>query len=179
MSALSAFLSTWTATRATFGDGAPVDGAQLDGRAVRDGQELARSAAPRGDWSGDGSAAYGAVNEAQVSALGTFADIDRRFGAEIGRSAEVVGTGRRDLDAVRKWVVDAAATVPNNAAGQHLLWSIVGKGVGEVQNIVSRSAAEQSEIAGRVRALGDEYEMLGTDGTGGAMNDDPHYGRPR
>ena len=36
--------------------------------------------------------------------------------------------GRRDLDAVKQWVSDAAATVPNTAAGQRMLWPIVSKG---------------------------------------------------
>lgn len=167
MSPLNAFTTTWTATRATFGDGTPVDGSQLDGSAVRAGQEVAQSAKPTDEWSGTGAGAYSAANSTHVSQLGAFAEIDRRFGVEIGHSAEVVNTGRRDLATVRKWVADAAATVPDSTAGQQMLWWIVGKGVGDMQTIVTRSNAEQSTIAERVRDIGREYDQvsrgLGTD----------------
>jgi hypothetical protein len=158
---LSAFTTTWTAARTTFGEGVPVDGAHLDGAAAQQGRELARSAAP-GEWSGDSACAYDAENRTHIARLGAFADLDRRFGAEITRSAEVVGTGRRDLDAVRKWVADAAAA-SGGAAGQHMLWSIVGKGVGDLKSVVARSIDQQSEIASRISALGGEYALLGAD----------------
>jgi hypothetical protein len=36
-------------------------------------------------------------------------------------SARIVTAGRNELDAVRKWVVDAAGNMPNNAEGQRML----------------------------------------------------------
>jgi hypothetical protein len=173
VTALDAFMATWSAARATFGDAAPVDGAQLDGRAMSRGREVAQSAAPGDGWSGTASSTYDAANRAHTAQLGAFADLDRRFGQEISRSAELVRAGRRDLESVRTWVTDAAATVPNNAAGQRMLWSIVGKGVSELQNVVARTQSDQASIAERVRAIAGEYELLGNDGKGGAKLDKP------
>lgn len=164
MEPLSAFATTWSAARTTFGDGTPVDGTVLDGSAAQRGQALARAATPTAEWSGSGASAYSEANAAHVARLGAFADLDRRFGAEIGRSAEVVGASRRDLEALRKWVADAAAAAPNSTAGQRMLWSIVGKGVCDLQSVMSRSVVEQSEIASRIRALSGEYRQLGTAG---------------
>jgi hypothetical protein len=104
---------------------------------------------------------YADANSRHARTLGNLADLDKRLGTEVDRSAAVVAAGRRDLDAVRQWVVDAAATVPQTAAGDRTLWSVVSKGSGELTDIVNRSNGDLAAIAQRIRGLGGEYDELG------------------
>lgn len=118
------------------------------------------SAAPGARWTGAGADAYADANDRQARTLGALAELDQRLGTEIDRSASVVAAGRRDLDAVRQWVADAAATVPNTMAGERMLVPVVGKGAGEIAGIIERSNADLAAIAGRIEALGEEYRAL-------------------
>ncbi|MEC9324143.1 MAG: hypothetical protein VYB90_09925 [Actinomycetota bacterium] len=56
------------------------------------------------------------------------ADLDRRIGAEVDRSAAVIARGREELDAVRQWVLAAASSVPKSAAREQMIVPIVAKG---------------------------------------------------
>lgn|GEM_PF-2435766 len=162
MGALSGFLSTWSAANATFGDGTPADGARFDQSAqLREMQQTVQSAAPGSLWTGGGAASYADANIKHANVLGSLADLDKRLGTEVDRSATIVANGRRDLAAVRKWVVDAAATVPDNAAGQRMLYPIVSKGAADVAEIVKRSNDDLAAIGERIRKIGSEYEELG------------------
>ena len=162
VSALEGFLSTWTQAHATFGQGTPTEGAQFDqsGRLLAL-QAAVQSAAPNSGWTGAASDSYAEANSAHARTLGNLAEVDKRLGAEVGRGAAVVAAGRRDLDAVRKWVVDAAATVPNTAAGQRMLWPVLSQGSKDIQDIINRSHGDLSAIAQRIRVLGAEYDQLG------------------
>ncbi|WP_326545118.1 EspA/EspE family type VII secretion system effector [Mycolicibacterium sp. ND9-15] len=161
MGVLDAFLSTWSQARATFGEGTPRDGAGLDNssrlESIRGDVE---AAAPGSNWTGSGADGYADENARQANALGVMAGLDRRLAAEVDRSAAVVAAGRRDLDAVRKWVVDAAATVPSTVAGEQWLWPVVSKGANEVAEIIQRSHADLAAIAARMRGIGAEYDEL-------------------
>ncbi|KUH80753.1 MULTISPECIES: EspA/EspE family type VII secretion system effector [unclassified Mycobacterium] len=160
MSVLAAFLSTWERAHTTFGEGTPHGGDGLDQSArFRRLQSDVDAAAPR-DWTGAGSDSYAEANQRQSRALSAMADLDQRLKAEVDRSAAVVAAGRRDLEAVRQWVVDAAATVPRTALGEQMLWPVVSKGASEVAEIIRRSHGELSAIAERMRGLGTEYEAL-------------------
>lgn len=165
MSVVDAFLSTWSRARATFGEGTPQDGGGLDGSArfesLRDEVE---AAGPGSDWTGSGAEGYRDQNSRQARTLGAMAELDRRLAAEVDRAAAVVAAGRRELDAVRQWVLDAAATVPANPAGERMLWPVVSKGAGELAEIIQRSHRDLEAIAARMRALGAEYEELGRPG---------------
>ena len=68
---------------------------------------------------------------------------------------------------MRKWVVDAAANVPQNAAGERMQMAIVQKGLSQVQEIIQRSNGELNSIGGKIRGLGDEYQTLGNQKFGG------------
>lgn len=162
MGALEAFLSTWTRARTTFGEGTPRGGAEFDqsGR-LRELQRTVESSAPGSHWTGSGSDTYAEANDRQARTLGRLADLDQRLGAEVERSAAVVAAGRRDLDAVRKWVLDVAATVPNTAAGERMLWPVVSKGSSEIVDILNRSTGDLSAIAQRIRGIGGEYDEFG------------------
>ena len=162
MGVLDAFDSTWSNARTTFGSGTPQDGAQYDASdRLRNLQRDVDSAAPGSRWTGPASDSYASANEKQSRVLGQMADLDQRLRTEVDRSAAVVAAGRRDLDAVRQWVRDAASTVPQNTSGQQMLLPIVRKGAADIAEIVQRSNGDLNAIAGRIRALDGEWQALG------------------
>lgn len=155
-------MSTWSQARATFGEGDPQDGAGLDQSARFEAVRGEVEAAAAGSaWTGSAAEGYTDENSRQAIALGAMAGLDRRLATEVGRSAAVVAAGRRDLDAVRQWVVDVASTLPRTAAGEQMLWPVVSKGTGEIVEIVQRSHSDLAAIAQRMRALATEYDELG------------------
>jgi len=159
--ALDGFMSVWSHARETFGAATPQGGEGLDQSAqLRQMQGDVQAAAPRSDWVGTGSSSYADANTKHAQTLGAIADLDKRLGVEVDRSAAVVTAGRRDLDAVKQWVADAASTVPRTAAGERMLWPVVSKGSGEIAEIIQRSNADLSAIAGRIRDLGADYQEL-------------------
>ncbi len=162
MSVLEGFLSTWADARATFGQGAPQTGEpfKTDGPLSRVQSHLA-AATPGSSWSGTASTAYDAANTKHRLKVAEFAALDRRMGEQIDRAARVVAGGRNDLDAVRTWVLDAAAKVPQSAAGQQMLVPIVQRGLSDVADIVKRSNGELNSIATTIRGIGNEYSALG------------------
>src|SRR5262245_17573233 len=162
VSALNAFLSTWSNARQTFGEGTPQSGAQYDNSAtLRQAQSTVESAAPGSRWTGSAANAYGAANTEHGRVIGQLAGLDQRLSTHVDQSAEVVATGRRDLDSVRKWVVDAAASTPQGQAGEQMRLAIVQKGISQVRQIIQRSNSELNVIGGKIRGLGDEYQALG------------------
>ena len=164
MSALDGFMTTWAHARSTFGQGT-VDGSQFDQSSqLYQLQNDVASAAPSSAWTGAASDQYAEANGKQIRTLGGVGDLDKQLGVEVDRSAAVVAAGRRDLEAVKKWVSDAAATVPNTPAGESMLWPIVSKGSSEIQDILTRSNSELNSIGERIRGLGSEYQALGDDG---------------
>jgi EspA/EspE family len=174
VSVLNAFLSTWSNARQTYGEGTPQTGAQYDGSSTLNQlQSTVQTAAPGSKWTGGAANAYGAANTEHGRVLGQLAGLDQRLSAHVDQSAEVVAAGRRDLDAVRKWVVDAAASVPQNAAGERMQMAIVQKGISQVQEIIQRSNGELNSIGGKIRDLGDEYQALGNQKFGPKEGDGP------
>ena len=73
----------------------------------------------------------------------------------------VVAAGRRDLDAVRKWVLDMAATTQQTSAGEQMLLPVVQRGISDVSDIVIRSNIQLNEIGERIRGIAGEYQALG------------------
>jgi hypothetical protein len=162
VSVLDAFLSTWSKARATFGQGAPQTGAQYDNSAaLRQLQTTVESAAPASKWTGDAANAYGTANANHGQVLGQLAGLDQRLSAHVDQSAQVVDAGRRNLDAVRNWVVDAAASVPQGKNREQMLMPIVSKGLGEITEIVTKSNGDLAKIGGQIRTIGNEYDALG------------------
>jgi hypothetical protein len=158
---LDAFLSTWSGARKAFGEGAPRQGSEFDGSGtLQQLQAKVDSAAPDSRWTGTASTAYGNANQEHARVLGQLAALDQRLASEVAASANVVAGGRRDLDAVRKWVLDAASTVPQNRAGERTMLPIVRKGLTDLTGIVQRSNSDLNGIGSRIRAIGDEYVAL-------------------
>jgi hypothetical protein len=164
--ALDGFRVIWTNANAVFGQGIPSGGAQFDQSAeLRRLQNTVTSARPDGRWTGAASDSYGDANGRHARTLGGIADLDRRLGLEVDRAAAVVTAGRRDLEAVRQRVSDAAASVPNTAAGERMLYPAISKGSSDIQEILNRSHGDMSEIGDRIRGIGNEYQAL-SDGEG-------------
>jgi uncharacterized protein YukE len=158
---LTAFLSTWSNARQTFGEGTPQPGAQYDKSGeLRRAQSTVQSAAPGSRWTGAAANAYGAANAEHARVIGQLAGLDQRLSAHVDQSAAVVAAARRDLDSVRKWVVDAAASTRQGHAGEQMRLAIVQKGIAQVQDIIQRSNRELNAIGEQIRGLGDEYQAL-------------------
>ncbi|MGV0790446.1 TPR repeat region-containing protein [Mycolicibacterium sp. XJ1819] len=161
MSAINAFLSTWSNARSTYGEGSPQTGDQYDNSAtLRSLESNLESAAPGSRWTGTASAAYGTANTEHRRVLGQLAGLDQRLATEVSNSAQVVDTGRRNLDAIRQWVVDAAASVPPGQAGERAKLAIAQKGLAQLAQIVTASNSDSNEIGGRIRALQNEFQAL-------------------
>ncbi len=190
MSVLGAFLSTWSDARSTFGEGTPQTGAQYDSSGkLTELQNAVNSAGPDGRWTGTASTAYGYTNQEHGRVLGQMAGLDQRLGAQVDQSAQVVAAGRQNLDAVRKWVMDAAASVPPGTNREQKLMPIVQKGLSELTDIITKSNADLNKIGGQIRGIGGEFEALGNQKFGGLPEDrssdnvpplvDPKTGRAR
>src|SRR6476619_7776304 len=116
---MNRFLSTWSRARQTCGEGTPQSGAPYDASGTfTQLQSTVQTAAPGSKWTGAAANAYGAANSEHGRLIGQLAGLDQRLSAHVDRSAEVVAAGKRDLDAVRKWVVDATASTPQGQAGE-------------------------------------------------------------
>jgi EspA/EspE family len=179
MSVLDAFESAWSNARSTFGEGTPQTGAQYDssGR-LTELQNTVNSAAPDGRWTGTASNAYGNANQEHSRVLGQMAGLDQRLSAQVDKSAQVVAAGRQNLDTVRKWVMDAAASVPPGTNREHMLMPIVQKGLSELTDIVAKSNADLNKIGGEIRGIGVEFEALGNQKFGGLPEKGPGDGVP-
>ncbi|GAB3237065.1 hypothetical protein GCM10027535_48640 [Mycolicibacterium hippocampi] len=161
MGVLDAFMAVWAKARATFGEGLPQDGSAFDQSAtLLRLQSQVQAARPGERWQGPASDAYAVANDQHAGVLGGAARLDRRLRAEVDRSAAVVTAGRRDLDAVRDWVTNAAATVPQTPQGERMLYPVVSRGSGEVVEILQRSHTDMAQIAGRISGIGSEYQSL-------------------
>jgi hypothetical protein len=160
--ALDGFMATWSAARNTFGQGAPHDGSEFDeSTRLLQLQSSVAAAAPGSRWTGPASDSYDAANQRQGRTLEEAAVLDRLLRSEVDRAAAVVTAGRRNLDAVKNWVVSAASRLPPTPQGDSALYAIVSKGFGDVVDIVQRANGDLNTIAGRLHGLGGEYERLG------------------
>ena len=171
MTVINAFLSAWSHTRRTFGDGTPVSGGRYDNSgSLRRLEASLESAAPGSRWSGSAATSYDAANTEHRRLIGQLAGLDQRLASEVDRSAQLVDAGRRDLDDVRSWVVHAAARVPEGQAGEGMKVAIAQRGLEQLREIVQRSNAESHDIGERIRGLGDEYQALDSRRSGQAAS---------
>jgi hypothetical protein len=159
---LEAFLSTWSKARETFGEGVPQTGQRFDqSGSLRQMQSTVESAAPGSRWSGRAADGYGTANADHGKVFGQLAGLDQRLSAQVTQTAKIVLTGRQNLDSVRQWVVDAAASVPPGRNREMQLLPIVQKGLAQVQDVVTMSNGQLNTVAGEVKKIGGEYRALG------------------
>jgi len=161
LSVVDAFLATWSDARATFGQGTPDTGAKFDQSGpLLAAQTNVQSAAPGSTWSGRAASAYGTANTEHGAVLGQIAGLDQRLSGQVNQSSQVVAAGRRDLDALRQWVIDAASAVPPGKNRDQMLAPIVQDGLSRLTDIVSKSNGDLSKIGGEIRALDAEFRAL-------------------
>jgi hypothetical protein len=114
------------------------------------------AAAPDSRWQGLASEAYAAANR-------DYAQVYRkRMATEATNAANVVTTGRQNLDNVKSWVTSIAASIPDTDAEERdrKLLPIVNKGVGQLSDIIQKSTGEMTDIRGRVKGIKGEYGAL-------------------
>lgn len=161
MGVLDGFMSTWSKARETFGQGTPQTGESFDqSGSLRQMQTTVESAAPGSRWSGTAASAYDTANTNHGKVFGELASLDQRLSAKVTESAQVVSTGRQNLDTVRQWVLDAAASVPAGKTREQMLMPIVKNGLGQVTEIITTSNAELNRIGGAIKGIGGEYQAL-------------------
>ncbi|WKG03020.1 EspA/EspE family type VII secretion system effector [Mycolicibacterium sp. HK-90] len=177
MGALDGFYSTWNKAKATFGVGVPTDGTQYDGSSqLLRMKATIESAEPDDRWQGSGSEAYAAANKEHASVYQKLADLDKQLSAEVSYAADVVTSGRANLDDTKSWVDDLVRSLPPGNAqdrDSHLV-SIARAGIAKVDHIVQNANTEMSAIAERVTGLKGDFDALrnqkfasGTDSTDG------------
>lgn len=158
---MDGFRSTWSRANAAFGEGEPASGSEFDdsGR-LRELQRVVETAAPGSRWTGATSESYATTNARRAAVFGDIADLDQRLGAEVDRSAAVVTAGRRDLDQLRTWVTDVAASTPQGRSGEWMRMTIATKGIGQISQIVEQSTTEMGAIGKKLNDIAREYDQL-------------------
>lgn len=170
MSALDAFYATWSSARETFGQGTPQDGAALDQSSrlaqMKTGVE---AAAPDGRWQGPAAEAYATKNKGHAAVYGKLAELDQKMATQVSNAANMVTTGRQNLDNIKSWVDSAAAAIPSGTSAsdrETKLLSIASQGIGKVSDVITTSNAAMSDIGGRVRAITGEWQAIGNPSAG-------------
>ena len=173
MSALDALYSAWENARETFGQGTPQDGSRFDGSSqLSKFQQEVGAAAPDERWQGPASSAYATKNKDHAATYGALAALDKRMSAEVTNAANVVATGRANLDQLKGWVDKMAGSIPegtNVADRDTKLTTIANQGLTRLKDIVTGSHNSMNAIAGRMKGLTSEYQALG--GRGGPKED--------
>ncbi|MCC9186807.1 EspA/EspE family type VII secretion system effector [Mycolicibacterium mageritense] len=171
MGALDAFYSTWSEARETFGQSTPQDGALLDNSSkltqMKTGVE---AAAPDARWQGPASEAYAAKNKEHAGVYGKLAELDQKMAAEVTKAANVVTTGRQNLDTVKSWVDSAANSIPPGTSAadrDNKLLSIATQGISKISDVITTSNAAMSAIGGRVATIKGAWHGIGGNLPGG------------
>ncbi|BBY19192.1 TPR repeat region-containing protein [Mycolicibacterium litorale] len=164
MSALDGFYTTWDNARQTFGQGTPQSGTDFD-----KSPQLATlgsgvtAAAPGSKWSGAAAANYDKANTDHQKVFTQLAELDRKIAQQVDQSAQVVATGRQNLDQVKQWVTDAANSIPPGKQRDMFLMQIANKGLGQLTEVVQKTNAESNTVAQNIAKLGPEFEALARD----------------
>ena len=165
MSALEAFYSTWSSARETFGQGTPQDGTQYDASSsFQRLQQNVQAAGPGSNWQGPASEAYGAKNAEHAEVYGKLGDLDKRLSTEITNAAQVVTTGRQNLDSVKSWVTSMVDSIPEGLSDtdrETKLMQIANAGISKVSEIMNDSHTAMSDIGSRVSPIKSEFDALG------------------
>lgn len=165
MSALDGFYSTWSKARATFGEGTPSDGSHYDGSSSQllRMKGMIESAAPDDRWQGTGSEAYAAANKEHAGVYEKLAELDKKMAAEVTNAANVVTSGRNQLNATKSWVDSAVNSLPSGlstADREKYLIPIAREGISHVNTTVQNANRDMFAIGTRVTGIKGEYDGL-------------------
>ncbi|WP_237569089.1 TPR repeat region-containing protein [Mycolicibacterium lacusdiani] len=163
MGVIDGFDATWSQARQTYGEGTPTTGEKFDQSSTLNNlKSTMDGAAPGSRWSGGASEAYGAANTEHQRVIGAIGDLDKQLGTQVTNAANLVNSGRNDLDSVKKWVHDAAATTQNNQAGERMKMTIVSKGLGQLTEVINNTDGQMQKVKGEIDKIKGEYQALGT-----------------
>lgn len=164
MSALDGFYATWYKARETFGVGTPPDGSQHDGSSqLLRMKGMVESAAKHDGWQGTGADAYAAANKEHANVYGKLAELDKLMAAEVTNAANIVTTGRDQLDATKSWVESAVDVVPKSVSAEvreKYLVLIAREGIKYVNNTVSTANADMLKLGFRITEIKNQYDEL-------------------
>lgn len=164
MSALDGFYSTWYKARETFGVGTPPDGSQYDGSSqLLRMKGMIDSAAKHDGWQGTGADAYAAANKEHATVYGKLAELDKQMAAEVTNAANIVTTGREQLDATKSWVESAVSSLPGGLSAQARETSLIPiakEGITRVNNTVGTANGGMLKIGFRLTELKNEFDEL-------------------
>ncbi|MCW1820760.1 hypothetical protein A5731_08795 [Mycolicibacterium conceptionense] len=164
MSALDGFYSTWNKARETFGVGTPTDGSQHDGSSqLLRMKGMIDSAAKHDGWQGTGADAYAAANKEHASVYSKLAELDKQMAAEVTNAANIVTTGRAQLDNTKSWVDSAVNVVPTSLSAadrEKYFIPIAKEGITQVNNTVSTANGGMLKIGFRLTELKNAFDEL-------------------
>ncbi len=164
MGALDGFYSTWNKARETFGVGTPTDGSQHDGSSqLLKMKGMVESAAKHDGWQGKGADAYAAANKEHAGVYGKLAELDKKMAAEVTNAANIVTSGRTQLDNTKSWVDSAVNSLPGGLSAQareNSLLPIAKEGITQVNNTVSTANGQMLQIGFRVTDIKNQYDEL-------------------
>lgn len=161
VSVLDGFYTTWHNARQMFGQGTPQPGADFDkSPQLTDLGSAVTAAAPGSKWSGAAATNYGRANTDHQAVFGKLAELDRKTAQQVDQSAQVVATGRQNLDQVRQWVTDAANSVPPGKQRDMFLMQIANRGLRQLTEVVQKTNAESNTVAQNIAKLGSEFDTI-------------------
>lgn len=164
VSALDGFYTTWDNARQTFGEGTPQTGTDFDkSPQLTNLGAGVTAAAPGSAWSGAAATNYDKANTDHQTAFTRLAELDRKIARQVDQSAQVVATGRQNLDQVRQWVTDAANSVPPGKQRDMFLMQIANRGLAQLSEVVQKTNAESNTVAQDLKKLGPEFDALTRD----------------
>ncbi|WP_167759382.1 EspA/EspE family type VII secretion system effector [Mycobacterium sp. PS03-16] len=161
MSAIDGFNANWNNARETFGQGNPQPGTDFDNSSRLTGLGSGLSdAAPGSKWSGAAAANYDKANTDHQAVFTQLAVLDRKIAAQVDQSAQVVETGRQNLDNVRQWVNDAVNSLPPGKQRDQMELQIAKAGLGRLTEVVEQTNKQSNAIGQNIGNITSEYDSL-------------------
>lgn len=161
MSAVDGFYTTWNNARETFGQGSPQPGTDFDNSSQLSGLGSGLSAAaPGSKWSGAAATNYDKANTDHQAVFNRLAQLDKRIAEQVDASAEVVATGRQNLDSVKQWVTDAVNSLPPGKQRDMMELQIAKAGLGQLSHVVEQTNKQSNTIGQNIGNITKEYDSL-------------------
>lgn len=162
--ALDGFYSTWSQARQTYGEGPPATGERFDASSTLNQLKSDMDAAkPEGRWSGKASEAYGTANAQHQQVIGRIGELDQKLAAQVNNASALVSNGRTQLDELKTWVTNAAASTTNDQAGRTVQMQIAKQGLARLTEIMTGTHGEMQTVKGNITTIQAGYDELKQD----------------